>query len=154
MRKQRAVANLSRTLDKRCITVTGPWRRRRICVECHEWCENNQFPSQRSAGPPQGLPWDNLSTVQESQINKNLPQQTLIAQRLHVDRVPLLIPTQLDWKCNKPLYGDRHNSRPDTETVVAQFCCVTGVENSTLFIYLFLVTSPFLENLAEQHLPI
>lgn len=50
------------------------------------WVMWKQFPSQRSAGPPQGLPWDNLSTVQESQINKNLPQQILIAQQLHVDR--------------------------------------------------------------------
>lgn len=36
-----------------------------------EWYENNQFPSQPLAGPLQGLPWDNLSTVQESQKQKS-----------------------------------------------------------------------------------
>lgn len=42
-----------------------------------------------------------------------------------------IIPTQLDWKRNKPLYGGRHNSGPTVETVVAERCCVTHVKSCT-----------------------
>lgn len=63
-----------------CITVTGPWRRKGIWLECLEGCENNQFPSQLLARPPQYLPWSNLSTVQKNDCNQN-DKNLLLASR-------------------------------------------------------------------------
>lgn len=67
-------------------------------------------------------------------VNKNLRPNTLSAHGLRVDKdFLLLIPAQLDWKCNKPLHGDGHGRRPNTDTLVARRCCVTRVENRTTF---------------------
>lgn len=134
--KQCAPVKLSRTLDTRSIHATGPRRSGRRSIRV-EWCfrlsvgrslREVHLETLRQALKPAGT--HGFTVLVDNSVRPN----TLSAHGLRVDKdFLLLIPAQLDWKCNKPLHGDVHERRPNTDTLVARRCCVTGVENFFFF---------------------